>query len=104
MPSKSIHISIPHQLTAAEVKSRLAKGVADFRTSPMSKAAALQDNWRGDVMHLTATSMGQNIAGRIEVKDKSVEIDVDLPWVFAMLASKVKGEIEQHGRKLLEKK
>jgi len=102
--SKSIHISIPHQLTVPEVRARLTKGMTDFRTSPMSKMAALQENWQGDVLHLTANSMGQNITGRIEVKDRTVDVYVDLPMIFAMFASKVKGEIEQHGRKLLEKK
>ena len=102
--SKTIHISLPHQLTPAEVKSRLAKGITDFRASPMSKMAALSESWQGDVMHLSASAMSQTITGRITVMDKSVEIDVDLPLIFALLAGRVKGEIEQQGRKLLEKK
>ena len=102
--SKSVRISIPHRLSVAEVKTRLSKGIGDFRQSPMGKTATLSDRWQGDVMHLSASSMGQAITGRIEVKEKTVEIEVDLPWVLAMLAGRVKGEIEREGRKLLEKK
>jgi hypothetical protein len=31
-------------------------------------------------------------------------VEVDLPWLFAVLAEKVKGQLQQAGQKLLEKK
>ena len=29
---------------------------------------------------------GQSITGRIDVRDSSVDVEVDLPWLFAVLA------------------
>jgi hypothetical protein len=48
--------------------------------------------------------MGQSVTGRVEPKENTVEIDIDLPWAFAMFAGKVTKEVEQQGRLLLEEK
>ena len=103
-PTKSIKISIPHRLTREEASRRLQSGFADFRRQYASNLAQMEDRWTGDHMDFKASAFGQSITGRIDVRDSSVDVEVDLPWLFAVLAEKIKGQIVQTGQKLLEKK
>jgi Putative polyhydroxyalkanoic acid system protein (PHA_gran_rgn) len=103
-PIKSIKIAIPHRLSRQEATRRLQSGFADFRTQYASNLAQMEDRWTGDHMDFKATAFGQLITGRIDVRDSSVDVEVDLPWLFAVLAEKVKGQLQQAGQKLLEKK
>lgn len=99
---KTIHISVPHHRTPEDVRARLEKGLADFRASPMSKMATLQESWEGQTLNLKASVMAQSVTARVEPRPNSVEIDIDLPWAFAMLAGKIQKEVEEKGRLLLE--
>jgi hypothetical protein len=101
---KTITVTIPHRGTPAEVRAQLEKALADFQASPMSKVASLSETWQGDNVDVAAKAMGQTVTGRIEIMADHVVVHVNLPWAFAMFAGKVHGEIEQRGRKLLEKK
>jgi hypothetical protein len=104
-PIKSIKIAIPHRLSRQEATRRLQSGFADFRKQyDASNLAQMEDRWTGDHMDFKATAFGQLITGRIDVRDSSVDVEVDLPWLFAVLAEKVKGQLQQAGHKLLEKK
>ena len=102
--AKSITVSIPHRLTPAEIRSQLTRALADFRAAPVSKMAVISETWDGDNVHQSAKVMGQTVTGRIEIKPEVVMVHVNLPRAFAMFAGKVQGEIEQRGRRLLEKK
>ena len=44
------------------------------------------------------------MTGRVDVKDDSVVIEVDLPEMLAALAEGIMGRLKQEGVKLLEKK
>ena len=103
-PTKSIKISIPHRLSRDEAARRLQKGLADFRTQYASNLAQMDDRWTGDHMDFRASAFGQSITGRIDVRDDAVDMEVDLPWLFAVLAEKIKGQVQQAGQRLLEKK
>jgi hypothetical protein len=46
----------------------------------------------------------QEVAGRIHVMDGSVRVEVDLPWVLATIAEKVRGQIEKKGTQILIEK
>ena len=103
-PAKSIKIAIPHRLSRQEATQRLQSGLADFRKQYASNLAQMEDRWTGDHMDFKAMAFGQSISGRIDVRDSRVDLEVDLPWLFAVLAEKVKGQLQQAGQKLLEKK
>lgn len=100
---KTLTVSVPHQLTKEEARQRIVAGV-DSHRARFAKMAQVEDRWEGDRMEFKATAMSQSLTGRIDVTDDAVVLNVDLPWVFAMMAGKIKGEIEQEGRKLLERK
>jgi putative polyhydroxyalkanoate system protein len=103
-PTKSVKVSIPHRLSREEARQRLETGFTDLRKQYGANIAQMDDRWTGDHMDLRASAFGQSITGRLDVRDTSVDVEVDLPWLFAMLADKIKGQVVQAGQKLLEKK
>ena len=101
--ARTLSVSIPHDLTEAEVKTRLVNGVADARQKYPAYLKNAHETWNGNTMSFTASMMGQTITGRIEVEPKNVNVHVDLPLLLAMLANKIRPQIEAEGRKLLER-
>ena len=58
------------------------------------------------MMPFNAEILSRQIGGRAPYAVPLVETDGKFgePWMLAVLADKIKGKIEQEGRKLLEKK
>src|SRR4051794_40815472 len=102
--AKTITISFPHDLTEEELKRRLVTGIADARLKHPQALKGAQETWNGNQMSFRAAAMGQTITGRVDVAPKMVTVSVDLPFMLAMLANKIRPQIEREGRKLLEKK
>ena len=46
----------------------------------------------------------QTINGRIDVEATVVKVELELPWLLAAMAEKIRPQIEQEGRKMLEEK
>jgi hypothetical protein len=47
--------------------------------------------------------LAQTISGRVDVGDNEVRLEVDLPWMLAMLAEKITGRIAKQGTLMLTK-
>src|SRR3982751_5605749 len=101
---KTLKVSIPHHLPRAEAVRRLQGGFTGLRQQFAQNLAQVDEQWSGDHLDLKATAFGQSVTARLDVRDTSVDVEVDLPWIFAMLAEKIKGQVVQAGTKLLEKK
>lgn len=105
---KTIDVSIPHRLTRDEARSRLREGAVRLQThfagSPAGQVAQVSENWQDYRNDFRFTAMGQSITGRMDVEADAIKLSVDVPWVFAVFADKVRGRIEQEARKLLAKK
>lgn len=104
MSSKTITVSIPSRLGQAETKRRLEDGVRHLRAQYANQIASVEETWTGDHMDFKVAALGQSLTGRLDVQADSVRVEIDLPWLLAAFAEKIKTEIEQRGRKLLEKK
>jgi putative polyhydroxyalkanoate system protein len=102
--SKPVIVNLPHELGRAEARRRLEGGFGRIRDQIGVKALAFTERWEGDRMHFDAGAMGQKVTGRVEVFDKSVRIEVDLPWFLAAIAQKIQGRVQNAGTLLLEKK
>jgi hypothetical protein len=48
--------------------------------------------------------MGQKIDGHLDVQEDRVNVEVQLPWILAMVAEKAKVFIQKQGTLMLEKK
>jgi hypothetical protein len=46
--------------------------------------------------------MGQAVSGRIDVEAKDVKLEIDLPWMLAMLGGRIQKEAEARAKLLLE--
>ena len=62
----------------------------------------LKDEWKGNHLDFSASLLGQSTNGTVDVADDHVRLEVELPWVLAMLANKAKALVEQQGKLMLE--
>jgi hypothetical protein len=100
--AKSVRISIPHELSPAEVKRRLVEAIADARAKHGELLREAHEEWPSDDrMHFTAQAMGQRISGSVHIEQTQVHVTVMLPMLLAMFASKLTPRIEDEARKLL---
>ena len=55
-------------------------------------------------MDFRVGAMGQTVNGHLDVMDDQVRVEVQLPWILAMIAEKAKNFIQKQGTLMLEKK
>jgi putative polyhydroxyalkanoate system protein len=93
--------SIPHQLGRAEARRRIEEQVNVATQQYPGMVQRLDQRWEGDTLHFTLVAMGQSVSGLCIVEDQAVRLEVQLPWMLAMLAGSVRQQIETQGRQLL---
>ncbi|ACG78234.1 conserved hypothetical protein [Phenylobacterium zucineum HLK1] len=101
--SKPVVVTIPHQLGRAEARRRIEEGLGRL-TGQFAAMGRTEHAWDGDVMRFAVAAMGQEVTGTIAIADQDVTLNVMLPGFLAMLANKVKGQIQREGQVLLEDK
>jgi putative polyhydroxyalkanoate system protein len=103
--TKTITINIPHDLGRAEARRRVDEGFGQLaRQFGGDGKIAFNKNWSEDRLNFGARILGQPISGRLDVQDRHVRMEVDLPDVLAMIAGTIKGRLQRQGTLLLEKK
>ena len=102
--AEPVTVNIPHDLGQVEAKRRLETGFARIHDQIGGKLLAVDNRWEDNLLHFKAAFFGQTVSGRAEVFDRIVRIELDLPWVLASIANKLKGRIAKEGTILLEKK
>ena len=103
-PRKTIHLSVPHRLNADDARTRVQGAIADLKRQHAARFAQVDEAWSGNRMDFRLSVMGQSVTGRVDVVDQAVNLEIDLPWILAMLADKIRGTVQREGTKLLEKK
>jgi hypothetical protein len=98
----NLTISIPHQLTREEAKRRIQEQLDQTRRQFSGVLGQVEERWEHYTLDLTVASAGQNITARALVEERTVEVAVALPWMLALLAGRVRGEIERRGCQLLQ--
>jgi hypothetical protein len=102
--SKPLVVSIPHNLGKAEAKRRLQGGLTQLKSQFGDKIASVEETWAEDQMDFRVGALGQSINGNLQVFDEQVRVEVQLPWLLAMVAEKAKNFIQKQGTLMLEKK
>lgn len=100
--SPPIIVTIPHRLGKEEAKRRLQAGFSNVR-SHVRNFVMLKDAWAGDHLDFQASLLGKSTTGTADVADDHVRLEVQLPWVLAMVANKVKVLVKRQGQLMLEK-
>jgi hypothetical protein len=103
MPQPLI-VSIPHRLGKQEALRRLQAGLAHVRTSFGQHLTQVEERWSGEHLDFAVAVLGQRASGTMDVADDHVRLEVELPWLLAMLAEQAKGLIQRQGQLMLEKK
>jgi hypothetical protein len=101
--AEPVVVTIPHKLTKEEAIRRLQKGFGDVRSAVGEKFVVLTDTWNDDHLDFRASLLGQTTTGTVDVGDHSVRLEIQLPWMLAMLANKAKGIVQKQGQLMLEK-
>jgi hypothetical protein len=100
---RPVVVTIPHRLGKAEAKRRLQAGFHNVRSSVGESFMVLKDSWAGDHLDFQASLLGQSTTGTVDVAEDHVRLEVQLPWVLAMLADKAKALVKRQGQLMLEK-
>ena len=102
--SKPLVVTVPHQLGLAEARRRLETGIGHLKAKFGDKVSSVEDSWEGDRLDVHVQALGQSAQAQLDVAEDHVRVEVQLPWMLAMLAEKAKGLIQKEGTLLLEKK
>lgn len=101
--SRPVVVTIPHRLSRQEAVKRLKAGFSNVRSSFGQGFVVVKDEWAGDHLDFRASLLGQTTTGSVDVADDHVRLEVQLPWVLALLADKAKALVQREGRLMLEK-
>jgi len=100
---RPVVVTIPHRLGKTEAKRRLQAGFHNVRSNVGESFMVLKDDWAGDHLDFQATLLGQSTIWTVDVAEDHVRLEVQLPWVLAMLADKAKALVKRQGQLMLEK-
>jgi hypothetical protein len=102
--TKPLIVSIPHSLGKAEATRRLQGGVSRMKSQFSGQIASFDERWSEDRMEFTVGAMGQTVTGHLDVLEDAVRVELQLPWILAMVAEKAKVFVQKQGTLMLEKK
>lgn len=102
--SKPLVVVIPHQLGRDGARRRLQDGVGTLKAKFGDKVTSIDERWTGDHLDLDVKALGQSVSSGLDIAEDHVRVEVQLPWILAVIAEKAKGYIEKEGQLLLEKK
>lgn len=102
--SKPLVVVIPHQLGRAGARQRLDSGIEALKSKFGSQISSVEANWTADRLDLVVKAVGQSVTAALDVAEDSVRVEVQLPWMLALIAEKAKNMIQKEGQLLLEKK
>jgi putative polyhydroxyalkanoate system protein len=102
--SKPLVVVIPHQLGREGARQRLDSGLETLKSKFGAQISSIDSSWTGDHLDLVVKAVGQSVTAGLDVADDNVRVEVQLPWMLAMIAEKAKNLIQKEGQLLLEKK
>lgn len=102
--SKPLVVVIPHQLGREGARGRLQAGLGGLKARFGDKLTAVDERWTGDHLDVAVRALGQSVSAGLDVGETDVRLEIQLPWLLALVAEKAKGMIQREGQILLEKK
>ena len=102
--SRPLIVSIPHRLGREEAARRIKSGLTAARPNYSALLTNHAETWSGDRLAINRSAHGQSAVGFIDVADDHVRLEVQLPWLLAVVAEKLTPAIRKEGTLMLEKK
>jgi len=98
----NLTVSIPHQLGREEARRRIETQLAQLQQQYGSMLTSMDQRWTDDTLDFTAGAHGMSVTGRLIVEEQRVVVEIVLPWLLGMFVGRIRNQIEQQGRLLLE--
>lgn len=99
-----ITITIPHQLGRAEARRRIEAGFSKVTQLLPGSGGTASERWDEDRLSFSVATMGQTVAGVVNVHDAEVTMQIELPGVLGLIAGGLRDRLRRAGQLLLTKK
>ena len=99
MPKMSM--TIPHQLGEQEALARIKGMMGDVKAQYGDKITDLHEEWRGNAGDFSFKAMGFSLAGTLQVRERDVAINGDLPWAAKPFQGTIEATIRERAERLL---
>ena len=97
-----MRVAIPHNLDKAEVRRRLSTRTGELAGHIPGGFAEVRHEWLGeDEMRLSVGAMGATVTARLEVEERQVVVNVELPPQLGFFSGIVEHAVRDKGTKLL---
>ena len=94
-------VNIPHELPKEEAERRVHQLLGNVKSQFGNMVTDLQEDWKGNVGSFKFSMSGHPVSGTIQLFDKSVQVDLVLPFIANLFKGKIKSVIEDQGTKIL---
>jgi len=102
--AKPVVVTIEHGSSKETVKAKLDASLGEIRARLGALVGSIEQQWAGDALTFRLAAMGQAISGRIDVGDRLVRIEVQLPGLLGYLGDRIAGRVQREGMALLDSK
>jgi len=97
-----MRVSIPHQLGKDEVRRRLKGRSHEIASRIPGGMAEVTTGWPSeDRMTMQIAMMGQQLAGTVDIEERELVFQFELPAALSFIEPMIEGAIRQQGEKLL---
>lgn len=96
--SKPIVVTVPHDLGAEAAKKRISERIDLLRHDYIDKLAYSEVAWTGYRADIRVVALGQTVTAQLDVTADSLRIEVQLPWVLAILSDKIQGALTSNAQ------
>ena len=97
-----ITVTISHKLGRDGAKRRIDESLGQIRAEVAPYVKTLDYAWQDYTLDFRVVALMQTIAGRIEVYEDFVRIDLELPRLLHLFARSIQGQIQNRAAALLE--
>ena len=97
-----LSLNIPHAQTQEEALSRIKQLLGNLQEEQKGTITDVQENWDGPNGNFSFSAKGFNIAGSIQVKDKEVLLESDLPFAVSLFKGQIASIITEKANTLLK--
>ena len=99
--SNAITVTVPHNLGVEAAKARVSEQLAKMQHDYVDKVAHSEVAWAGDIATVRVAALGQTATAQITVLKDLLRVDIQLPWLLAVLSGKVQQIISRNANEAL---
>jgi hypothetical protein len=97
-----LSLNIPHAQTQEEALSRIKQLLGRLQEEQKGTITDVHENWNGPNGNFSFSAKGFKIAGSIQVKDKEVLLESDLPFAVSLFKGQIASIITEKANTLLK--